>query len=118
MTFISNEKWRKIHLLLKQHHIDENDISESYVLGQGAGGQKINKTNATVQLNYDGHQIIYGKSRHRDSNRYFARKLLLEKVLASKGVQTKKIVNSQKKAKQKKRRKKKAKIKYLKNKID
>ena len=37
--------------------IIENDIDESFILGSGSGGQKLNKTNAVVQLKYNGFLI-------------------------------------------------------------
>ena len=112
MTFISNDKWMQLKISLANNGIDEKKIQESFILGSGSGGQKVNKTHSTVQIKYQSHNITYGKSRHRDKNRYFARKILLEKVLEGKGIETKKTQIKARKIKQKKRRKKKSSIKY------
>ena len=117
MTFISNDKWTQLKIRLANNGIDEKNIQESFVLGSGPGGQKVNKTHSTVQIKYQSHIITYGKSRYRDKNRYFARKILLEQVLEGQGIETKKTQMKNRKIKQKKRRKKKSSIKY-KDKID
>ena len=52
MSFISNDKWKKLKKKMVDLNIVESDIDEKFVLGTGSGGQKINKTHATVQLRY------------------------------------------------------------------
>ena len=105
---VSNEKWKKIKEKMRGLGINEAEIFEKYCLGSGSGGQKINKTNSTVQLRYQDISIDYGKKRSREDNRYFARKELLERMERKLGIKTKEIVAIEKKIKQKKRRKKKS----------
>ena len=109
---VSNEKWKKLRDEMSACGISESEITETFCLGSGSGGQKINKTHATVQLTYNSYQINYGKTRSREDNRYFARKELIERIQRLSGVETKKMRQIQKKIKQKKRRKKKSEEKY------
>ena len=61
----------------------EEDIEESFILGSGAGGQKVNKTSSTVRLSHapSGLTVKYGESRSREMNRWLARRELAEKIL-------------------------------------
>ena len=61
----------------------EEDLEESFILGSGPGGQKINKTSSTVRLYHEpsGLTIRYGQSRSREMNRWLARRELAEKIL-------------------------------------
>ena len=104
MSFISNDKWKKLKKKMVDLNIVESDIDEKFVLGTGSGGQKINKTHATVQLRYKELFISVGDARNRDSNRYFARVKLCEQMEGELGIQTKSERLRQKKIKQKKRR--------------
>ena len=115
MTHISNEKWNALRERMAILGIIENDIDESFILGSGSGGQKLNKTNAVVQLKYNGFLIRSKKSRNRDSNRFFARRELCDKVSASLGIPTKDDMKIKKAIKQKKRRKSKSRNKYSEN---
>jgi protein subunit release factor B len=60
----------------------EADLSESFVLGSGKGGQKINKTASCVQLRHadSGIEVRCQRSRSRAVNRYWARFELCERV--------------------------------------
>ena len=114
MSNISNEKWGVLNKQLENLGVNCKKIVEKFILGSGSGGQKINKTSATVQLTYDSFSITYGKSRYRDSNRYFARKELVEQIERDRGIKTKKLAKIEKIIKQKKRRKKKSAEKHAK----
>ena len=61
----------------------EEDLTESFILGSGPGGQKINKTSSTVRLYHEpsGITIRYGEQRSREMNRWLARRELAEKIL-------------------------------------
>ena len=61
----------------------EDDIEESFILGSGSGGQKVNKTASTVRLKHGPSQIIIkcGQNRSREVNRWLARQDLAEKIL-------------------------------------
>ena len=57
MSHISNEKWSELKKRMQMLGINEGDIQESFILGSGSGGQKLNKTHCVVQLIYKTHQI-------------------------------------------------------------
>ena len=99
--------------------IFEDDIEESFILGSGKGGQKVNKTNSTVVLKHlpSGINVKCGKDRFRETNRFFARRRLLEKIIEQENfLKSKKSKEIAKIRKQKKRRSKKLKEKILKDK--
>ena len=105
---------------MKDAGIYEEDIEEQFILGSGKGGQKVNKTNSTVLLKHplSGLVVRCGKDRMRESNRFFARRRLLEKYLELiRGEISKKKREEAKIRKQKKRRSKKTKEKILKDKL-
>ncbi len=112
MSYISNEKWAELKQQLKILGIQEDDITETFILGSGAGGQKLNKTHAVVQLVYKDYMIRSKKSRSRDANRFHARRELCKQVTRDLGVPTKDDIKIKKAIKQKKRRQSKAKKKY------
>ena len=64
--------------------VEEDDLVEQFILGDGAGGQKINKTHSCVQLRYPplGIDIRCQESRSRSKNRVTAREILAEKIEA------------------------------------
>lgn len=64
--------------------IDEHDLIEQFILGDGSGGQKVNKTHSCVQLRHPGLgiDIRCQDSRSRSKNRVTARELLAEKIEA------------------------------------
>jgi len=71
----------KAHMALAS--VFEEDLEESFILGSGAGGQKVNKTSSTVRLYHapSGITVKCGESRSREQNRWFARRELAEKIL-------------------------------------
>lgn len=60
--------------------MEEQDLHESFILGSGSGGQKINKTNSCVFLKHlpSGLQVKCQESRSREMNRYLAREALCD----------------------------------------
>ena len=112
MSHISNEKWSQLKEHMKLLGIYESEIQESFVLGSGSGGQKINKTNNVVQLKYLNHLIRSKKSRNRDANRFHARRELCRVVSKELGIPTKDDLKIKQAIKQKKRRKNKSSKKY------
>lgn len=92
---------------LKAAGLLEKDFVEKFVRGSGSGGQKINKTSSAVFLKHEpsGIEVKVQKSRSREANRFFARRLLLERYQAEiLGTKTKAEKLREKKKKQKKRR--------------
>ncbi len=62
--------------------IRESDLAESFILGSGAGGQKINKTASCVQLRHrpSSIDIRCQQSRSRELNRFLARRELCDRL--------------------------------------
>ena len=67
---------------MQKNRIFEQDLEERFVLGSGAGGQKINKTSSCVYLKHYPSWIDVScqDSRSRDRNRDIARERLCERV--------------------------------------
>ena len=65
---------------LKRNRIEEDDLEESFVLGSGKGGQKINKTSSCVHLKHlpTGKEVSCQETRSRERNREIARQRLCE----------------------------------------
>lgn len=105
---ITPQKKEKLHTEMKRLNINETDIEEKFIKGSGKGGQKVNKTNSTVQLHYKKENIVIkcGKTRSREDNRFFARRELCEAIDAKiNGNLSKKEIELEKIRKQKSRRK-------------
>ena len=79
---ISKKKQEELKVRMLQLGIHESDLVESFEIGGGKGGQKVNKSATKVRLNYEKCHInvVCQKSRSRENNRFFARRLLCEKV--------------------------------------
>ena len=62
--------------------IFEKDLEEKFVKGSGKGGQKINKTNSCVFLSHpiSGLEVKCQRTRSLQENRFFARRLLCDKI--------------------------------------
>lgn len=62
--------------------LKECDLTEAFVRGSGAGGQKINKTSVVVWLRHapSGLEVRCQESRSQALNRFLARRLLVEKL--------------------------------------
>ena len=79
---ISEKKQDELKARMLQLGIHESDIVESFEIGGGKGGQKVNKSATKVRLKYEKYHInvVSQKSRSRENNRFFARRLLCENV--------------------------------------
>ena len=75
----------RIQAKMAEAGVAEEDISETFIKGSGSGGQKINKTSSCVQLQHAPTDTIVRcqKTRSREANRWFAREMLAEKILAA-----------------------------------
>jgi peptide chain release factor len=105
----SPEKQAELKKIMASLKVIEDDLEESFVTGSGKGGQKQNKTNNCVVLKHIPSQEIIKcqKSRSRELNRFYARRLLCEKIdELENGVLSKKSKKIAKIQKQKKKRKK------------
>jgi protein subunit release factor B len=117
---ITSKKWDQLLLEMQRLNIQEEDIEEKFILGSGNGGQKLQKTSSCVSLKHlpSGIQIKCQDSRYRDSNRYFARKRLCEKIAFLNHQEASETQQKIEKIKrQKKRRTRKAKQKILDDKL-
>ncbi len=81
---ISPQKAEALQQKMKALGIFEQDILESFVRSSGAGGQHVNKTSTCVQLLHrpTGILVKCQQDRSQAANRYFARRILAEKVEA------------------------------------
>lgn len=80
----SPEKQRQLAARFSTLGIRESDLVEQFVRGSGHGGQKINKTAVAVLLRHrpSGTQVRCQQTRSQADNRYFARRLLADKIEA------------------------------------
>ena len=96
-----------IRLLMQRAGLNESDLREQFVLGSGAGGQKINKTSSAVRLTHlpSGLMIKVQASRSREDNRWLARRALAEKILEElQGIRSARQQEREKIRRQKRRR--------------
>lgn len=116
---VQPQKEAALKLKMARYGISENDISEKFVRGSGAGGQKINKTSVVVWLKHEptGIEVRCQDSRSQALNRFLARRRLVEKIeqkiLGEKSAVQQEI---QKIRRQKRKRSKRAREKMLANK--
>ena len=80
---LTSETIAKIKARMALASVFEEDIEESFVLGSGPGGQKVNKTASAVRLNHapSGLAVKCAQTRSREMNRWLARRELAEKIL-------------------------------------
>ena len=113
---INTNKLKALEKRLEKLGVKENDLVEKFTRASGHGGQKLNKTSSCVFLKHipSGIQVKCSAERLRESNRFFARRILAEKIeTLIKGEASEKAKKIFKLRKQKKRRSKKAKEKVL-----
>jgi len=72
------EKWKVLEERMNKLGVNARDLEEKFILGSGAGGQKVNKTHSCVQLLYGGLEIKCQEHRSREENRFTARVRLCE----------------------------------------
>lgn len=82
MLPISPNKYQNLQERMIRLGIFEKDLEENFIHGSGAGGQKINKTSSTVQIRHIPSGIVVRSQEGRSQalNRFFARRLLVEKL--------------------------------------
>jgi protein subunit release factor B len=116
---VGKEKQDALQEKMESLGIHEKDIIEKFIRSSGKGGQKVNKTSTCVYLKHipTDIEVKCQRERYQATNRYLARKILVDKVEAL--IQGKKSEEQQKIAKirrQKRKRSQRAKIKMLEDK--
>ncbi len=97
-------------------NLRESDLEESFIRSSGAGGQNVNKVSTCVVLLHkpSGLVVRCQKERSQAMNRFWARRLLLEKLEEKvQGAKSEKRQAMEKVRRQKRRRGRKAKEKML-----
>jgi protein subunit release factor B len=81
-SFIRPEKLNALEERMKDLGIKEGDIEEKFIRSQGRGGQKVNKSSTCVYLKHvpTGVEVKCQIARTQAMNRFFARRLLADKV--------------------------------------
>src|SRR5580698_2763523 len=79
---VSLEKENQLAQRMEALGVREADIEESFVRSGGHGGQNVNKTSTCVMLLHrpTGLQVKCQETRQQGLNRFFARRLLLDKI--------------------------------------
>jgi len=106
-VFVSSEKKEQLRVLMESVGVCESDLTEKFILGSGSGGQKINKTASCVYLRHvpTGSEVKCQATRSRELNRYYARKLLCERLDEKiRGAQSKRQQEAERVRRQKRRR--------------
>ncbi len=96
--------------------VRESDLVEKFILGAGAGGQKVNKTSSCVYLRHvpSGIEVKCQRERSRELNRLFARRELCDRLEARiTGLKTARQQATEKIRRQKRRRSRRQKERML-----
>ena len=113
---VSPEKARVLAETMRRLGVREDDLDEQFVRSGGAGGQNVNKVSTCVVLRHRPSGIVVRCQRERSQalNRFFARRLLLEKLEArERGVAETAARERARIRRQKRRRSRRAKEKVL-----
>ena len=113
---VSFAKQKELIQRMERLGVHEGDIEEKFIRASGPGGQKINKTSVCVFLKHKptGITVKCQKDRSQSRNRFFARRLLLDKIeRRQKGFVEAEKQRIEKIRRQKRKRSKRAKEKIL-----
>lgn len=79
---VSPAKYQQLLALMQRVGLVEADLTEQFIRSGGPGGQKVNKSSSAVYLKHlpTGEEIKVQISRSQSLNRYYARKLLAERL--------------------------------------
>ena len=113
---VSPEKEKALLEKMKELGVREEDLRETFIRASGSGGQKVNKTSSCVQLTHvpTGLSVKCQRERSQALNRFFARRLLLDRIeRIQKGIASEQQRRIEKVRRQKRKRSKRAKEKVL-----
>jgi protein subunit release factor B len=112
---ITQQKIEELKVKMQKLNIQEKDIIEKFILSGKKGGQKANKSHNSVYLKHipTNIEVKCNKTRHRELNRFLARRLLCEKVEELLMGTSERLKKIEKIKKQKAKKKKRAEIKYI-----
>jgi len=116
---VTNLKEQELLRRMQQLGVNEGDIDESFVRSSGPGGQNVNKVSTCVVLVHrpTGVSVKCQESRSQGLNRFYARRILLDKIeRLQKGFIQKERQQIEKLRRQKRKRSKRAKEKMLEHK--
>ena len=79
---MSSDKLAQLEHRMTELGVRNSEIDETFVRSGGAGGQKVNKSSSCVMLLHrpTGLRVKCQTTRHQALNRFFARRLLLDKI--------------------------------------
>ena len=115
ITFaVSEKKNRALQEKMEKLGIREEDFEEKFIKASGRGGQKVNKTSASVYVKHvpTGIAVKCMKDRSQSINRFLARRELVEKIEEQMTGIKRQNVERDKIRKRKSKKKKRAKDKY------
>ncbi len=113
---VSTDKEKGLLERMEKLGIRKEDIRESFVRSSGPGGQHVNKTSTCVYVTHipTGLSVKCGRTRSQALNRFYAKRLLLDKIeKAMTGVVEEELNRIEKLKRQKRKRSKRAKEKML-----